>query len=334
VLGLVLGLLLVRFNAPTAAAVLEGYALAQLVSILIALPRLGFGQSPRLASPTMIDLAVRYGMPLVLGGIFVWLANNGIRFVVEWQAGAAAVGLITVGWGLGQRAAAFAAMLVTAAAFPIAVKRAREDGIAAGQAQLVNNGVLLLAALAPAAVGLWVVAGPLVKLFIAEPYREMTMAVLPLSIVAGALRNFRIHFGEQVFLLREETRVPLVTDAVDGLTTIIGVAAGLYIGGLPGAVAGAAAGAFFSLLVTLWCGYRWHRFCFPLGDLVRILLAVWAMSLAVRMMPVPPTTFGLGSAVIVGAIVYVIVMALLYPDRARRALAMIRSIAPGRGGTA
>ena len=45
-------------------------------------------------------------------------------------------------------------MLVTAAAFPLAVARAREGGMAEGQAQLVRNGILLLAvAPLPAAYG-------------------------------------------------------------------------------------------------------------------------------------------------------------------------------------
>ena len=111
-----------------------------------------------------------------------------------------------------------------------------------GQAQLVRNGILLLAILAPAAAGLWAISTPLVERLVAAPFREMTAAVLPWAIVAGAARNMRIHFGEQVFLLREETHVPLVNDIIDGLTTILGGAVGFVYGGLPGSVQGAAIG--------------------------------------------------------------------------------------------
>ena len=162
----------------------------------------------------MIRAAVRYALPLVIGGIFVWFANNGIRFVIEHSEGTAAVGLMTVGWGLGIRAATSAAMLVTAAAFPLAVSKSREYGVARGQEQLVENGVLLLAALAPATAGLWVISQPLVGVLVAEPFREMTAHVLPWAILAGAFRSLRIHFGQHVFLLREETLIPLATDVV------------------------------------------------------------------------------------------------------------------------
>ena len=51
-------------------------------------------------SKDMIRVAFGYGMPLVVGGLFVWLANNGLRFVIEHTEGTAAVGLVTVGWVL------------------------------------------------------------------------------------------------------------------------------------------------------------------------------------------------------------------------------------------
>lgn len=279
------------------------------------------------ASKVMIAAALTYGLPLVIGAVLVWVANNGLRFVVEWKEGAAAVGLVTVGWALGLRAAAFAAMLVTAAAFPLAVKRAREGGMAEGQAQLVRNGVLLLAALAPAAAGLWAVSEPLVRLIIAAPYRDMTIAVLPLAIVAGALRNLRIHFGEQVFLLHEKPMVPLVNDAIDGLATLIGAALGLYLGGLPGVVAGAAAGAFASLVVTLLCAWKWYRFALPLADVVKLGTATLVMAASVMALPTSASASSVGLAVAVGAFVYGGTLAILYPDARQTAVRMLKSAA-------
>ncbi len=314
VAGLGFGLGLVHVMGPTAAAVLWGYALAQIVSFVFAVWRLGIGNRPREASREMVGAALTYGLPLVIGAVLVWVANNGVRFVVEWTEGAAAVGLVTVGWALGLRAAAFAAMLVTAAAFPLAVKRARDGGMAEGQAQLERNGVLLMAALAPAAGGLWAVSEPLVRLIIAEPYREMTVAVLPLAIVAGALRNFRTHFGEQVFLLHENPKVPLVNDAIDAVATIAGAAVGLYFGGLPGVVAGAAAGTLASLVVTLAVAWRWYRFALPARDFAKLALATGVMVAAVNALPTVPTALSIGMAMGVGVVLYALGILAFYPD--------------------
>ena len=325
VLGLGFGLALVMWNEADAAHVLWGYALAQIFSLGVALVRLDFGRHPLRFSRGAIAKGLRYGLPLLFGGVFVWLASNGLRFVVEMRETAAAVGLITVGWGLGQRVAAFAAMLVTAAAFPVAMNRAREDGMKAGQAQLERNGVLLLAILAPAAVGLAAISEPFITLVVAEEYREMTIAVLPLAILAGAIRNFRIHFAEQVFLLHERTSVPLWNDAIDAVLSLAGVALGLWLGGLPGAVAGAAAGAAVSLVVTLATGWIVYRFAMPADALWRIALASTLMGGAVFLLPTEATVLSLGIAVATGALVYGGVLGAVYPELVSKLRSLIVS---------
>ncbi len=326
VLGLGFGILFVKLYGASAANVLWGYAAAQILALAYALWRLEIGSSPLAFSRESVRTALRYGMPLVIGGLFVWLANNGLRFVIEHKEGAAAVGLVTVGWGLGLRAAAFAAMLVTAAAFPLAVARAREGGMAEGQMQLVRNGILLLAVLAPAAAGLWAISTPLVEVLVAAPFRDMTAAVLPWAIIAGAVRNLRIHFGEQVFLLREETRVPLVNDIIDGLTTIAGGAIGLAYGGLPGSVMGAAVGALLSLAITLACGAIWHKFTMPVGHLMRIAGATAAMVFALHFLSVAPTLWSLCAAIVTGGAVYAVALAILYPEAASQVVRRARAI--------
>lgn len=326
VLGLALGVLFVVLFSPTAASVLWGYALAQVVSLAGVMVRIGFGKRPFNIDTAMVRSALKYGMPLVLGGLFVWLANNGLRFVIEHREGAAAVGLVTVGWGLGLRAAAFSAMLVTAAAFPLAVAKSREAGMAEGQAQLVRNGILLLAVLAPAAGGLWAISAPLVERIVAAPFREMTAAVLPWAILAGAARNLRIHFGEQVFLLREETRIPLINDVVDGFVTMVGGAVGLVLGGLPGSVAGAAAGAIVSLLVTLACGAYMHRFSLPLTHLARIGGATAAMMGVLAFLPKSADIASLAGLICAGGAVYAMALAAVYPSETADVLGRLKRL--------
>lgn len=325
VLGLALGVAMVVWGRPDAVHVLWGYAVAQLASLTIAFARLEFGRNPFQYARAAIDKGVHYGLPLLIGGIFIWLANNGLRFVVEFRETAAAVGLVTVGWGLGLRVAAFAAMLVTAAAFPVAMKRAREEGMDAGQAQLERNGVLLLAILAPASAGLAAIGTPFVSLVVAEEFRAVTIGVLPWAILAGAIRNFRIHFAEQVFLLHERTRVPLWNDAIDALLSLAGVALGLWFAGLPGAVAGAAAGAAVSLAVTLVFGWSAYRFAMPVDALWRIAFATVAMAAAVKILPPAPTPVSLTFAFAVGGITYGAALAAVYPDLIRKVFELMRN---------
>lgn len=326
--GLLLGLALVALWRPSAEAVLWGYALAQIAALAVALIRLDLGRHPLSVDRDALRQALVYGLPLVAGTALVWVASNGLRFLVDAMEGAAAVGLVTVGWGLGQRASAFAAMLVTAAAFPIAMRRAREEGFESGQAQLVSNGVLLLAALAPVAAGLWAITTPFVQLAVAEPFRAITIAVLPLSLVGGALRNFRMHFGEQVFLLHARPTVPLYNDLFDAVATLGLAAIGLKLGGLPGAVAGAAIGAGLSLAVTLFCGWHWYGFTLPLSHALRIGSSAGLMALAVQWFDPAAATLPIATAVALGAAVYGALMMLFYPSEAARLLRKLAELLP------
>ena len=82
----------------------------------------------------IVEHALRYGIPLIIGGALGWVGLNASRFIVNEMSGVAAAGLFAVGYGLGQRAAAVAAMLVTAAAFPLAVKSMEQEGSQAAHA--------------------------------------------------------------------------------------------------------------------------------------------------------------------------------------------------------
>ena len=313
VLGLGAGLLFVKLYEPTATWVLAGYVVAHILALAVAAWRLEFGFQLPAYDTRVIKQALRYGFPLVVGSILVWIAQNSLRFVVEWQQGAAAVGLVTVGWGLGLRVSAFASMLVTAAAFPLAVKRSREASLDEGQVQLQQNGVLLLVAVLPACVGLWLISDAFVTLAVAEPFQKVTSAVLPWAILAGAARSLRLHFGEQVFLLRERTLVPLTNDLIDAILATVGTVVGLAYGGLEGAVMGGAIGALASTVVTLIWARVSHAFTLPLADILRITAATALMAVSVVLVPAAPSIGSLALTIIIAALVYGVALGVLYP---------------------
>ena len=103
------------------------------------LPKIGHGRSFWPVDREIVGHALRYGIPLIIGGALGWVGLNASRFIVNEMPGVAAAGLFAVGYGLGQRAAAVAAMLVTAAAFPLAVKSMEQGGSKAAMRQLADN---------------------------------------------------------------------------------------------------------------------------------------------------------------------------------------------------
>jgi len=321
VAGFLVALGLVMVLPPTAATVLWGYAIAQVGSLVFALRRMRLSLDVFKADPALVRASLTYGLPLLAGGIFAWVANNGIRFLVEWKDGLAAVGLLTVGWALGLRAAQFASMLTTAAAFPLAVRRYREDGPAAGQAQLERNGVLLVAVMAPALAGLYMICEPLIRLIVAVPYQAVTREVLRLALLAGGVRNLRYHFPNQVFLLHGKPMPPVLIDGLDALLTMLLGALGLWMFGLTGAVAGGLAAAALTLAIAMLAAWRDYRFTFPSLDLARLSAAVVAMMLAVSWFGPKPAALSLMLAVGLGGAVYAAALAILYPGLTALAVA-------------
>lgn len=311
-LGFILGLIAIEWIGQAPEWPLIGYAIAQFLAVLAVLPRIGYGRRLWPVDRAIVRHALHYGIPLVIGGGLGWIGLNASRFIVNDMLGVAAAGLFAVGYGLGQRAATVAAMLVTAAAFPIAVKRMEDSGSAAAMRQLSDNSALLIAILAPSVVGIFMLRSEIVRLLIAAPFQQVTLAVLPLAVLAGAIRNLRAHFGDQVFLLHNRTRLLMIVTGIDAAITVaLSFACIRYWGIVGGAIAtvaaaGAAATASFAI------GFSRFGLTLPLGHLVRITFATAAMGTALHAIPAATSAIALAMHIAAGAAVYMAVLAILY----------------------
>ena len=310
--GFVLGLLLIKLFGQSAEWPLAGYAFAQLLAALVVLPKIGHGRSLWPIDREIVGHALRYGIPLIVGGALGWVGLNASRFIVNEMAGVAAAGLFAVGYGLGQRAAAVAAMLVTAAAFPIAVRTMEHGGSQAAMRQLADNSALLVAILAPSLAGIFMLRTEIVHLLIAPPFQQVTLAILPLATLSGALRNLRAHFGDQVFLLHNRTRWMMVIAAVDATLTVIFSVIGFRYWGLTGAAAATVAAALAGAIASFTIGFTKFGLTLPVGHMARIALATIAMTCLLRLFPEAPTLMHLVAHIGAGAGAYLATLALLY----------------------
>ena len=115
--------------------------------------------------------ARQFALPLIFSGLFAWVASNGVRVLVGAGEGVAGVGLFSVGWGLGQRLAAMLASLCAVASFPLAVDRLEAGDRDGALRQVSLNGALMFGLMAPAAVGVALLAGPFVRLAVAQQFQ-------------------------------------------------------------------------------------------------------------------------------------------------------------------
>ena len=321
ILGSGLSVLALFVFGKTPAVVLLTMALGQAIGAAAVMASLGV--RPRLGrfDRQIFAEAMRYGgPPLIMSGLFAWSAINGVRVLVQVGAGAVGLGLLSAGWGLGQRVANFIAMLCTAAAFPLAVDRIEAGDRKGALEQVALNGTLMLALLAPATVGVAEMAAPLVNLLIAQDYRSITVFVLPVAAAAGAIRTYKTHTADQAGLLLERTRALTVSNFADAVLTLLCAAIGLHYGGIEGAAAGCLVGTVLAALGAMVYAVRWLELPLHFAASLRICAAVGAMLAALLLTPEPQSGLAIALNILLGVVVYGACLLALFPPL-RRALA-------------
>ena len=320
VLGFAFGHIAILTWGAFAAHALAGFALAQALALAAVWSMLRVGFAGARPDRAVLSEALRYSGPLIISGGMGWFSANGIRPVVERLADTAAVGLLSVGWGLGQRLMSVAAMLVTAAAFPLAVKRLNGGTIEDSLAQISRSGALLAAVLLPAAAGLIAVTPFFIPLIVAEPFRGATLQILPLAAAAAAVRNMRVHFADQAFLITRDTDSVVWFNGFEAVMTGGFCIAGYFHAGLPGAAAGCLAGAAVSAVhVFTWARVK-HRLVIPWAHFARIAAAVLAMLAALKSAAWAVSFSSLAAQVALGGAVYAVTLAALNAGELRRLL--------------
>ena len=330
--GFLLALVAVWRLAATPEVALMGFALAQVATIVALWVLLGISRGALVPGRALLLAALGFGFPLVIAGGFGWSAQNGIRIVVEQLAGLDAMGLIAVGWGLGQRLAATLAMVVIAASFPLAVKSLHEGSPDAAYRHLSQGGLLLIGLILPASIGLALLAEPLTTTFIAAPFRATTIAILPFAAAAGAVRNIRMHVADPVFLLIERPRINMAINVIDAFGMVIGCLVGLLVHGLVGAVIGCFGGAALAAAVGFVLAGALGGFRLPLAETLRLVAASAIMAFGLLVVPWPAFRLAAPARLIVETIagigVYGVALALLYPELIRRLVPMRGKIMP------
>ncbi len=311
-LGFAIGLILIKLVDRSAEWPLVGYAIAQLAAALVVLPRIGCGRGLWPLDRDIISHAARYGSPLIIGGALGWVGLNASRFVVNDMLGVAAAGLFAVGYGLGQRAATFAAMLVTAAAYPIAVKSMERHGAKVAMRQLADNSALLIAILAPCVTGIFMLRTEIVHLLIAPAFQQVTLAILPLSVLAGSIRSLRAHFVDQTFLLHHRTGLLAVVTTIDASVTLMLSFVFVQRWGLTGAAGATVVSAFIAAIASFAIAFSRFGLTLPLEHFAPLTIATAVMAAVLNILPEATSLGVLVSHIALGAAVYTGALAAFY----------------------
>jgi O-antigen/teichoic acid export membrane protein len=323
--SLVLTLVMIAWSGATPTRVLTDFALMHGVITLWVAWRMKVLALPGRFSMATLMAALRFGIPVSVSNLFGWLSSQGIRFVVQYGAGAAALGLLSVAWGIAIRLTVVAAMVVAAAAYPLAVRAAERGDLEGARRQLSNNSALLLGLIAPSTAGLIAINDPFVTLLVGAEFRDATIQLLPWALICAGIRNLRMHGWDQMYLLFEAPRPMVILEALEALVTALAAWLGLVMFGLQGAVIGAALAAFVVAVADY--AYLNRRFGLraPLGFYLKVTAAtaimvgaVWAMP--ALGMPVTPSWPSLLLAITVGGLAYILAILVLFGGMIRTGL--------------
>ncbi len=316
--GLLLGLGALHSLPGDAWVLLSAYAVAQAAGVLAAWPLMGMQGSIRAPDRQLLTAAARFGAPLVGLGILGWIAENYIRYLVQWQEGAAALGLMIVGWALGRRCAAVASMLITTAAFPLASRALNEGRRADALAHMRANAAMMVGVLVPVTVAVELLGGHLATLAVASEYRQLTAELLGLSVFAGALRNLHMHVTDQLMVLERRFGMVAQIDVVEISLSAGASLAGLLLGGIHGAVLGQALGSALTLLLSVHWARTRLGFVWPTPETLKVLAATGVMALSLLSWRPPTTALGLAEGVVIGGLAYGAALAALFWADLRR----------------
>lgn len=323
--GLALGLVVCSQAGGGAWAVLGAYAIAQALGTLVALPMIGMRLRITRPDPAMLRSAIALGLPMLGLGVLGWVAENYLRYFVQWQLGAAELGLMIVGWSLGRRCAAVASMLVATAAFPIAARLLNDGRRSEALAQLRTNAALVFGVLAPVTAGLALLAPAAVAVMVSKTYAPATAELLGLTVLGGALRNLHAHVTDQLMVLDRRFRMAADVDVIEIVACIAASAAGLALFGLRGAVVGQAVGSLLTLAVSMHWAHKHLGLHWPWADSAKVLCATAAMAIGVIALDPSRTLAGLVGGAALGTAFYAAAIGALFARRGRELLASRRT---------
>ena len=320
-LSLVVSVAVIGLSGPHFAAVSLGFTGANiavaaycLISFARDLPRMALDRA-------VLSAVVAYAGPIVPLTVLQSLIPLSERYVIQFVAGPAAVGVYAATQNLVQQPISMLSSAIALAAFPIVMRSAELEGYGSVRSRVREIGGYLLALGLPAVCGIIALKSEIVSVVLGESFREGSVALVPWMAISALVLNFKYHYLDLAFHITRRTLLQLATLLPATLLMAPLIYIFLTIWGLQGAAAGACL-AFTASFATSWlAGRRMLTIPHAFSEFGRIVLAVGVMSAVLWL--IQPIAGGLVELVLqitVGGIAYVLAALALNVLEMRTAL--------------
>ncbi len=241
--------------------------------------------------------AIRFGLPLAASLMLNSAMGSLTRGLVGAFGGVEALGLFTAASVLVQNTLVVLSSGLSSAGFSLTVKALEAGNAEAARRQLGANFTLLLAILAPAALGMALTADDLAAVLVGPGFRATVATLTPWLAAAAFLTGLRSHYLDHAFHLGRRMRAQVGVTAVAAVVTL-GLDALLIprIGPVGAAIA-VTAGAAVAAIHAAIAGRTAFAIPLPAGPVVRTALGCAVLAACVLSVP------GSGAAALAGKIV-------------------------------
>ena len=239
----------------------------------------------RAVDPKLTSQILAFGLPYAASLTLAAFVNSGTRAMVQGFGSLEALGYFTAAFLLIQNTLVIIATGLGSATYPVAVRAVESGNRREAEAQLRRNGALVLAVMAPAALGMALTGPSLAATLVGPAFAEPVAQLTPWMTLAAFLSTVRANYLDHAFQLGHR---PFRQVWVSGAAALVVMGTGFYLIPAEGPLGAAKAmtlGMAAAFVLGLVLMRRAYPMPLPIAEGARVLAACLVMALAVRMLP-------------------------------------------------
>jgi O-antigen/teichoic acid export membrane protein len=219
VLSLVLGVMLAAYWDLGVAGILWGLVLGTVVPLPFLWKRIfeGISSLGRVSTPMLGEL-LSYGFAVGMGNIGGWVLNRSDRYLIQMFYGVREVGLYSVAYSISLQSLVVLGVLFRVASGPLLATVWEQQGIEATQRLLHSVTRLYILAAIPAAVGLSILAKPIMQVLVRPEFLD-AYTIIPWVIGGAFFLGLESRY-DHVLLLYKRPRLILFCTVGAGLLNV------------------------------------------------------------------------------------------------------------------
>ena len=228
---------------------------------------------------------IAFGLPYAVSMTMSALLTTGVRSLVGILDGTAVLGLYTAAFSLSQNTLALIAAGVGTATYPLAVRALEAGNPAATRRQLEANGTMVMGIMAPASLGLALIAPEVASVLVGVHFRAAVTQLMPWLAAAAFFAAMRAVYLDHAFQLGKRPLRQVWVTAAAAAIALGGTALLLPRVGAVGAAMATTAAMLFGCLAAWVAGWAAHPMPLPVKAWLRVLGCSSAMAVAVLVVP-------------------------------------------------